>query len=44
MQTILAFPQATNKTIDTKARSLRLGYLPLTFMVTSQLTREAEWE
>ena len=44
MQTILAFPQVTNKTINTKARSLRLGSLPLTFMVTSQLTREAEWE
>ena len=42
--TISALLHVTNKTIDTKARFLRPGYLPLTFMVTSQLTREAEWE
>ena len=42
--TILVFPQVTNKTINTKARFLRLGYLTWTLMVTSQLTREAQRE
>ena len=42
--TILAFPQVTNKTINTKARFLRLGYLTWTLMITSQLTREAQRE